>query len=137
MEFSRLELSAWATISFVYPVLYPGSSFGGPSSAGEGAGLEAMRVLLNHVPYPGDEGGHLRVHIRGLGITAPEARKGDKAVGLVPAHQGPPGVCLGVDRKARSLSLTSWEGASTWRSHQDPSLPQNPSMAPLCSYSKD
>lgn len=79
-----------------------GSSFGVPCGLGQGARLRYVRALPNHVPDPGYKGRHLRVHIGGLGVAAPEAREGHNAMGPVPAHQRPPGVCLGVDGKARS-----------------------------------
>lgn len=58
-----------------------------------GPGLDGH--LPHYVPDPGHEGGHLRVHVGGLGVPAPEAGEGDEAVSPVPAHQGPPRVRLG------------------------------------------
>ena len=57
-----------------------------------GPGQGVMSTPPNHVPDPGHEGRHLCVHVGGLGIAAPEAREGDKAVGPISAHQGPPRV---------------------------------------------
>ena len=90
-----------------------GNSCRNPAVPGRGLGWGPFGPS-NHILYPAYEGRHLRVHLRGLRVAAPESREGDQTVCPVPAHQGSPRVRLGVEGKARS-------GVHLWASF--PGLP--------------
>lgn len=103
MRFPGKEPFESFAISFIYPVLlWLTRVLQGLRGPGQGAGPGPS----NHIPYPVYEGRHLRVHIGGLGVTAPESGEGDKAVGPVPAHQGPPRVSLGVEGNQGQRSIS-------------------------------